>query len=113
MYLGTVFNDESRLTLDIENILESLNKIINGKYVEQYKISKIFAEEKELQEVLASQIDIYSDIRATIARYYYTKKYDVTKFEKCIVDLNNIYELEVRYYEKQKLIYNNIRRKDE
>ncbi|URZ07046.1 SDR family NAD(P)-dependent oxidoreductase [Clostridium felsineum] len=103
-YLKTIIINENKLKENTEKILKEFNDIINYKLVEQYRISKLFSEEKELQDLLKDIIDIFSSARAEIAKYLYLGRYNKDYFSSLYNQLEKLKNLEIRYNSVQKKV---------
>lgn len=77
--------------------IESLNKIVNGKFIERYRCKMLELGEDILQ-LQQNSLEVLKKIRAVVARAYYSgnKLYDGLIFSS----LHNFYELEQQTYQK-------------
>ena len=77
--------------------IESLNKIVNGKFIERYRC-KMLGLGEDILQLQQNSLEVLKKIRAVVARAYYSgnKLYDGLIFSS----LHNFYELEQRTYQK-------------
>ncbi|WP_162463128.1 carbamoyltransferase C-terminal domain-containing protein [Paenibacillus psychroresistens] len=81
-------------------LLEKLNSLISAKQVELYKFSLLFHNHENLKSLLKQILGDWVAIRAVIAKYYYSNKYNPELFQGLQGSLKRIYISEIEYYQK-------------
>ncbi|MCX7748509.1 MAG: KR domain-containing protein [Clostridia bacterium] len=95
-----VLLDEQKLKEGTNSILSILNKVINVKRAEKYRIAGLQLKQPEIEDLLKQSIDCWDFIRTMIMKFMYTSRYKTDSFASCIEKLNRICELERQYFSK-------------
>ena len=98
--IKNIFFDISALNLNVDNLLDNLNKIVNYKNAQRYTLLKAFKPEPEIILLLESIISCWSFVRGIIGKYKFSGIYDVKSFSLSIEKIIRIYSLEQEYYDK-------------
>ena len=96
---GEITSSEAELMKCIENLLYTINYIVNVKRVERYRIQKLISEETELINIIDSVIEKWNGIRTVTGMYLYSNIYKPKKFLMAQENIQKIYECERQFYE--------------
>lgn len=96
--LTKVIQDESLLNQVLDQLINSLNTIINVKQVETYKIADILEEESCLIKMQQQCLEHWKAIRVIVAKYKFTKIYNTKKIMSITNKLEEIYNVEYSYF---------------
>ena len=107
-YRHIVF-EESLLKKNVDDLLNAFNGIINNKNLERYCVLKIFNSNYNSINLCESIINSWSFIRGIIGKYKFSSQYNLKSFEKSIEKLNEIYDLECRWYDSLFYSYDQMR----
>ncbi|KJD42528.1 BtrH N-terminal domain-containing protein [Paenibacillus terrae] len=95
--------DETRIPFSLDYTfkwLEYLNDIIFDKKAEQYKLRVFFGNPEKAKIAIDSIVSSWTDIRAVIAKLYYSQNYNEKSFISISDQLSRILELEYQYYQE-------------
>lgn len=67
--LKDIVSDEIILTSVLDELVDSINNIVNAKKVEAYRLSKLFPGKLETISILNDMIELWDSIRAHIVKY--------------------------------------------
>lgn len=95
-----IINDKDSLNEYIDTIIEGVNRIINAKLLEKYKLSLIIQNDDKCIPGIQAIIDNWCFIRSKLVRFYYSKFYNLEDLISTIEKLELIYELEKKCLEE-------------
>jgi hypothetical protein len=94
-----MISNEKALSKNIVPLVDAVNDVINIKKVEKYKILKLFRCEFKSINLLDATIEQWDSIRAVAAKFMYSAVYKKEAFQESIYNLEQICQLECKYYE--------------
>ncbi|HEX3043686.1 MAG TPA: amino acid adenylation domain-containing protein, partial [Bacillota bacterium] len=99
--LETLLDNQSFMTANMQDLMIMLNNVINAKYVEKYRIRKLFQDQPEAPAGIIKLLDQVTDgwnhFRAVSARSIYSNQYNPHRFAAAFEKLKGICELEHEY----------------
>lgn len=97
--ITALFMNETELSEKLETLLEMFNQVINFKRVENYRNLQLFGDSFPELVVMEPIINQWVIIRVVLTKYLYSQKYRPASFNNLADNLEQIYQLECRYYE--------------
>ena len=85
---------------ELEQLIETLNGIINAKKVEHFRANYLFKHYPEIPETLEIIVQKWSLFRSTLARIFYSGIYDSERVAGTIKLLSDICNLEQQMLDK-------------
>lgn len=94
-----IISNELLLNKSADNLMISMNDIINTKGIQIYSIKKVFAHQTNLISLLEQIIHHWSLFRAVLGKFQYTSKYNPKSLNNSFDKLLELYDLEYQYHE--------------
>ncbi|WDV45041.1 beta-ketoacyl synthase N-terminal-like domain-containing protein [Clostridiaceae bacterium M8S5] len=94
-----IMQDEKKLSENVQELVASMNNIINAKEVVKYKAERLLQSE-ELTRLTNDVVLMWSKIRKNIAKFMYTNKYKINAVNESIELIDEIIKLEYRFIER-------------
>ncbi len=88
---------KEQLNEKIEDLVDSLNDIINAKKIVQYRSEKLYSSQSMIYELISKILKNYQKIRGILIKYEYTKVYHKKYMEDSVLILKDIYTMECEY----------------
>jgi len=100
-WFNNIVEDKNVLFENVENLVNSFNKIILDKQLEMYRISNLglLIQSEQLQHILSRIISLWIYIRKYLAKFLYSSIYKTEIIEKIKENATEIICLEKQYYE--------------
>ncbi|WP_379133795.1 beta-ketoacyl synthase N-terminal-like domain-containing protein [Paenibacillus sp. sgz500958] len=90
---------EAALKEQLNELIRFLNDVINAKYVEKYRLTRLLGEEWAAGSLLARIIRNWETVRKGVVRFMYQPVYHHEVFAASAARLTEISEDEIRFYE--------------
>ncbi|HEX2926731.1 MAG TPA: BtrH N-terminal domain-containing protein [Ruminiclostridium sp.] len=98
-YRKTVL-DEKLLKNNVNDLIKSLNTVINFKRVECYRFKRLFSDKYYLTEMACEIEELWEVLRVDVAKYLFFYTYDRDVFYRGVERSQKILQLEYRFYEE-------------
>ncbi|MHB1392564.1 MAG: amino acid adenylation domain-containing protein [Clostridia bacterium] len=93
-----ITSSENLISQNCSDLLFTFGIILTRKQSEKYKIIQFFGSDNQLCDLSDEIASNWNLLRAVVQKYYISKRYKSSTFEKLLINLNRIYECEKQYY---------------
>ena len=100
--LGNLITNENDIKEKCESLLESINKIVTGRYIERFRIQQLFQEEMSLNEIIQKTVKAWEKLRNSLLKYSYSHVYT----ENLVTQIQNMTH---EILENEKFFYDDIK----
>lgn len=105
-YSGSITNllENNKISIiNVDQIMDSLNNLINDKNIERYRFLKVFGDNKSYISSLDTAISCWNTVRAIITKYKYTETISRKSIDNIKLKLAEVKQYE---YSSYNILYN-------
>lgn len=95
-----VIVNENSLCEEAEQLMKTLNNIINSKKVEKFRCERMFESEHNLISLIEEMIEEWGELRGIVGKFLYSSKYNQKACERSLDTLKNVVMIEKNFLDR-------------